>query len=89
MDKTYSQTDPVIWQRLRTLLKSDRKAVVVIVGRFDGPRKPHIVPGMEAEARRRLEDLKQGYGHMGSYDFQIVVNKIEAAMPVNKKEPRQ
>lgn len=77
-----------IRKKLEKRLKSDRRAYVVLVGRFDGRlREPSIPPRASEYVAKILRLSPTGYGHLIQYRFQFTPSSIEKVEPVQKDVP--
>ncbi len=76
-----------IRKKLKKLLDRDRRALVTVVGRFDGPQKLVLREGQDRKKAEFLWRANLGYGHLNSYRFQLVPISIEGVEAVPTHTP--
>jgi hypothetical protein len=73
--------------RLNDLLKQDRRARIMVIGEFDGPKKVDIPPGTSPGLAATLQAADSHYGHQNRWDFQFVFSRIEKVEPSPPNTP--
>jgi hypothetical protein len=76
-DAIEKATPPEIMDKLNRLLRSDGRARLVVLGRFDGPRKVEIPPDTPPGVAEVMRAVNSRYGHQNRWNFQFVFSKIE------------
>ena len=84
-------TPPDTIDKLNHLLRSDGRARIVVVGRFDGPKKVDIAPDTPAAVADVIRSVNSRYGHQNRWNFQFVFSKLEKVerVPVSDPWPNQ
>jgi len=80
-------TPPDIINKLNQLLRADGRAHIVVVGRFDGPRKVDVPPDTPPAVADLMRSVNSRYGHQNRWNFQFVFSKIEKVERVPSSDP--
>jgi hypothetical protein len=80
-------TPPDIMDKLNRLLRSDGRARVFVIGRFDGPKKVSIPPNTPPDVADVMRGVNSRYGHQNRWNFQFVLSKIEEVERVPSNDP--
>ena len=80
-------TRPEIIDKLNQLIRADGRARIVVVGRFDGPKKVDIPPDTPPAVADVMRNVNSRYGHQNRWTFQFVFSKIEKVERVPSSDP--
>lgn len=86
-DGAHKQSSAEVRQQLEKILDADGRAFVVVVGRFDGPRKFEVPEGIDPKLAEFLKQANSRYGHLNGYRFQFVIVSVEQVEPVPADVP--
>jgi hypothetical protein len=79
-------SDPDLIERLNQNLEVNKRARVVVVGEFDGPKQVAVPPNTPASVAALMRAVNSRYGHQNMYNFRFLILKVEKVESVDKTE---
>lgn len=81
---SYTKPTGQLGKKLTTLLQSNNRVQVVIVGQFHGPRQVEVPKNVPPKLTEQMRYTNSRYGHLNAYRFLFTIDSIERVEQVEK-----